>query len=569
MGRYELLFRIASGGMAEVYAARVLGEAGFQKLVALKRMLPTIADDEEFVTMFLDEARVAANISSPYVVQTLDLGRDKADSLYIVMELVVGVTLSRIMKNASKVRRAVPVSMAIELLRQAALGLDAAHEARTPIGEPLHIVHRDVSPQNILIGVDGRVRLTDFGVARAVMRMTKTDAGRIKGKFAYCAPEQLRVEDIDRRADIFALGVVAWECLAGQRLFVADHPLATMERVQSMPIVPLDQIRSKVPKEVSDVVLWALERDPDKRPETAIAFAQALSEAGRNAGIKQPSGAQVGKFIQAAGGEPLTKIQSNIRVALSATADEIEEPTKAFQIIDEESQSAVSMPGTAVEHDNERSQPEPDASGVSRVPGSVIPPELPSPNRKPIFAALAGIGLIAAGAGAYIFATQPTPVVEPMGSAAPSEAAQEPVAQDPVAQDPVAEDAADPAAAQVPEQADEPEVITPEAAPIEAEDEPLAEGEEALEASPTVMGRPRRGRPSRMVAAMVSPMTSATAAEAATMATEAPTAPPMEAAPRPRMVRSTMQAASEEPSSMMAPSRMNGLFGLDAFNAGN
>ena len=192
MGRYELLFRIASGGMAEVYAARVVGEGGFEKLVAVKRMLPTLAEDEEFVQMFLDEARVAANISNAHVVQTLDLGRDSTGALYIVMDLVVGVTLSRILKEAAKVRRAIPVDMAVELLAQAASGLHAAHDATTPVGEPLHIIHRDVSPQNILVGVDGRVRITDFGVARAVARATQTQAGRIKGKFAYCSPEQLR-----------------------------------------------------------------------------------------------------------------------------------------------------------------------------------------------------------------------------------------------------------------------------------------------------------------------------------------------------------------------------------------
>ncbi|NCQ62094.1 MAG: serine/threonine protein kinase, partial [Myxococcales bacterium] len=185
MGRYEMLFRIASGGMAEVWAARVRGEAGFQKLVAIKRMLPNLAEDEDFVAMFLDEARVAANIASPHVVQTLDLGRDDEGALYIVMELIVGVTLGRVLKAATKARRVVPLGMGVELLAQSAHGLHDAHEASTPLGEHLEIVHRDISPQNILLGVDGRARITDFGVAKAVMRLTQTDAGRIKGKFAY------------------------------------------------------------------------------------------------------------------------------------------------------------------------------------------------------------------------------------------------------------------------------------------------------------------------------------------------------------------------------------------------
>ncbi|MFT5356008.1 MAG: serine/threonine protein kinase [Polyangiales bacterium] len=368
MGRYELLFRIAAGGMAEVFAARVKGEAGFEKLVAVKRMLPTLADDEEFVTMFLDEARLAANISSPYVVQTLDLGRDGDGALFIAMELIVGVTLSRIMKEASKVRRAVPVPMAIELLAQTAEGLHAAHVATTPIGQALDIIHRDVSPQNILVGVDGRARLTDFGVARAVLRSTKTDAGRIKGKFAYCAPEQLRSEYIDQRADIFSLGVVSWEALAGQRLFVADHPLATMERVTTMPVLPLHQVRAKVPEGVSAVIDKALQRDPNGRQNTAREFAQELRSAAIDAGLQLPVQSDISRFVKAAGGAPLKKMRSNIQEALAGGPSDVgrlDEP------------SMISSTGTADTDlgDGVRSlsEEEPDASGIARIPGSLIP----------------------------------------------------------------------------------------------------------------------------------------------------------------------------------------------------
>lgn len=397
MGRYELLFRIAAGGMAEVYAARVQGEAGFEKLVAVKRMLPTLADDEEFVTMFLDEARLAANISSPYVVQTLDLGRDGDGALFIAMELIVGVTLSRIMKEAAKVRRAVPVPMAVELLAQSAEGLHAAHVATTPIGQALDIIHRDVSPQNILVGVDGRARLTDFGVARAVLRSTKTDAGRIKGKFAYCAPEQLRSEEIDQRADIFSLGVVSWEALAGQRLFVADHPLATMERVTSMPILPLHQVRARVPEGVSAVVDKALQRDPNGRQTTAREFAMELRRAATDAGLKLPAQSDISRFVKAAGGAPLKKMRSNIQEALSGGPRDVgrlDEP------------SAISVTGT---NDTDIgggvrsvSEEEPDASGIARIPGSLIPKPLPPEPQSNLrfYAAAAAALLVCAGIGA-------------------------------------------------------------------------------------------------------------------------------------------------------------------------
>lgn len=395
MGRYELLFRIASGGMAEVYAARVQGEAGFEKLVAVKRMLPTLADDEEFVQMFLDEARLAANISSPYVVQTLDLGRDGDGALFIAMELIVGVTLSRIMKEAAKVRRAVPVPMAIELLAQTAEGLHAAHVATTPIGQPLDIIHRDVSPQNILVGVDGRARLTDFGVARAVLRSTKTDAGQIKGKFAYCAPEQLRSESIDQRADIFSLGVVSWEALAGQRLFVADHPLATMERVTNMPVLPLHQVRAKVPEAISAVIDKALDRDPTGRHESARAFAMDLRRAATDSGLKLPAQSDISRFVKAAGGAPLQKMRANIQQALSGGPREVarlDEPSSISSSISSSGTNDTDIGAGGVQS---FSQEEPDASGIARIPGSLIPaqvdPEQPASSKTKLY-----IGLSAA-----------------------------------------------------------------------------------------------------------------------------------------------------------------------------
>src|SRR5262249_11675307 len=166
-GRYELLFRLAVGGMAEVFVARLRGEGGFQKLVALKRMLRHLARDDAFVRMFLDEGSLAAEISSPHVVPTLDLGRATDGGLYLVMDLVVGATLSTLVKRASRENKGLPPAIAAEIVAQAATGLHAAHEAVGSNGAELHIVHRDVSPQNILVGADGRVRISDFGVAFA------------------------------------------------------------------------------------------------------------------------------------------------------------------------------------------------------------------------------------------------------------------------------------------------------------------------------------------------------------------------------------------------------------------
>lgn len=314
-GRYETLFRIAAGGMAEVYAARVRGEAGFQKLVALKRMLPHLTDDERFVNMFMDEGKLAANISSPNVVSTLDLGRADDGSLFLVMELVVGTTLSTLLRNTAKESASVPLDVAVELIAQAAQGLHDAHDAKTPYGAPLHIVHRDVSPQNILVGTDGRVRITDFGVARAILRRTKTSTGEFKGKLSYFSPEQCADRDLDRRSDVFSLGVVAWETLTTRRLFHAENPLAVLERVTRMPIPPANTVNPAVPHAIAAVVERALERDRDVRFASAAEFARALRAAARETvGVRDTN--VVAEMVQRYGGETLERMQISLKQSL-------------------------------------------------------------------------------------------------------------------------------------------------------------------------------------------------------------------------------------------------------------
>ncbi|MCA9601821.1 MAG: serine/threonine protein kinase, partial [Myxococcales bacterium] len=317
-GRYEALLRIGRGGMAEVFAGRVRGEAGFQKLVAVKRMLPHLADDEKFAAMFLDEARLAANISSPHVVSTLDLGRSEDGSLYLVMELIIGVTLSSLLRNAAKGAKQIPVGVAVEILAQAAQGLHDAHEARTPAGTPLGIVHRDVSPQNVLIGADGRARITDFGVARAMLRRTDTTTGELKGKLAYFSPEQVSDDHIDRRSDVFALGIVAWETLTGRRLFKAENPLALLDRITNMPIPSVTKFHADVPAEVDAVVQKALERDREKRFASTQDFSNALREAARQT-LPLPDRSVMSAFVQEAAGDRLKRMEESIRVALDDT----------------------------------------------------------------------------------------------------------------------------------------------------------------------------------------------------------------------------------------------------------
>ncbi|HSQ67748.1 MAG TPA: serine/threonine-protein kinase, partial [Polyangiaceae bacterium] len=218
IGRYVLCDAIASGGMATVHLGRLLGPVGFSRTVAIKRLHPHFARDPEFVAMFLDEARLAARIRHPNVVSTLDVVVLQGE-LFVVMDYVHGEALSKLIRANG----AVPPPIAASIIAGVLYGLHAAHEAKTDDGAPLHIVHRDISPQNVLVGVDGSARVVDFGVAKAVGRLQTTREGALKGKIAYMSPEQISTDSVDRRTDIYAASVVLWEMLTGKRLYQADH----------------------------------------------------------------------------------------------------------------------------------------------------------------------------------------------------------------------------------------------------------------------------------------------------------------------------------------------------------
>jgi len=312
LGRYQILCPLASGGMASVYAARVLGEGAFQKPVALKLMLPHLARDEKFVAMFMDEAALAAQIQSPHVIATHDLGRDGADTLYMALELVLGCTLRELGDAAEGTPGGVPLDVALTLLVQAARGLDDAHRARSATGEALDLVHRDISPHNVLVGLDGRARISDFGIARAVARTSQTETGELKGKLAYFSPEQLRGVPLDQRSDVFALGVVAWELLAGKRLFEADNPLLLADRIANAPIRHLDTVRRDLPPGVAGAVAAALVRDPEKRLASAGLLADRLVAAMAAGGNTPASPARVGEVVRRLGGERLSLLEKRI-----------------------------------------------------------------------------------------------------------------------------------------------------------------------------------------------------------------------------------------------------------------
>ena len=266
--------------MATVFLARLSGVAGFQRLVAIKRLHPHLAREPEFVEMFLDEARLAARIHHPNVVPIQEVGESE-HGYYLVMDYIEGDTLARVLARAAKNKALVPYGVTIRILLDTLAGLHAAHEMKDDHGEPLQIVHRDVSPQNILVGVDGVARVVDFGVARAASRLSTTRSGQLKGKLAYMAPEQARGATVDRRADLFACGIVLWEALATKRLFKGEGEAETLNRVLYEPIALPSASRPDVPKALEDICMKALSRDPNERFANAQDFGDELEKAAR------------------------------------------------------------------------------------------------------------------------------------------------------------------------------------------------------------------------------------------------------------------------------------------------
>jgi serine/threonine-protein kinase len=278
VGRYLVHRRIAAGGMATVHLGRLLGAAGFSRTVAIKRLHDGYARDPEFVAMLLDEARLASQIRHPNVVPTLDVVAEQ-DELLVVMEYIEGDSLAHLAKLAGEKGERLPIALAATIVAQALHGLHAAHDATDRSGEPLGIVHRDVSPQNVLVGVDGIGRVLDFGIAKAASRATSTEDGQIKGKTAYMAPEQLQNTSVDRRTDVWAAAVMFWELLAGKRLFMSETPAATIGKVLHEPIDSPSRWVPEVPLELAMICMRGLSRDPEARFASAEEMALAIEDA--------------------------------------------------------------------------------------------------------------------------------------------------------------------------------------------------------------------------------------------------------------------------------------------------
>jgi len=263
-GKYLLLDRISVGGMAEVFKAKSYGVEGFEKIIAIKRILPSMGDDRDFIKMFIDEAKIAGQLTHANICQIFELGRiDGAH--FIAMEYIWGKDLLQIQNRLRKLKQIMPVPMACYVLAKVCEGLDYAHRKRDAMGRPLEIVHRDCSPQNVLISYEGEVKLIDFGIAKAASRSSRTVAGVLKGKFGYMSPEQVRGLPLDRRSDVFALGTMLYECLTGERLFQGETDFATLEKVRNVDIAAPRKLNPALSEEVEAIILKALAKDVEDR----------------------------------------------------------------------------------------------------------------------------------------------------------------------------------------------------------------------------------------------------------------------------------------------------------------
>ena len=398
IGRYAIYDKIASGGMASVHFGRLVGSAGFTRTVAIKRLHPHLAEEPGFLATMIDEARLAARIHHPNVVPTLDVVTEGGE-LLVVMEYVRGDSLARLLHIESARKRRTPLPIASAIVAGALHGLNAAHEAKSDQGVPLGIVHRDVSPQNILVGADGVPRVIDFGVAKAAGRLQTTREGVVKGKMAYMAPEQLRAGEVTCLADVYAMAVVLWEMLAGKRMFPGANDAALFGKVLEGVKEPPSVYAPGIPQALDDLVMRGLAADPSDRFPSAAAMAEMLERL-----VPPALPTEVGRWVQDVAAETLAR-----RSALLA---DIESSSGAATVPANSSTAPASTP---------RAEPSPlpeDAATVASQPSSLTletpkpaQSEAPGPRR-------VGRVALVGGAAAFVVAASVVAVVWSRGPAA-------------------------------------------------------------------------------------------------------------------------------------------------------
>ena len=317
-GGYALLERIGVGGMAEVFLARRTGVAGFERDIAIKRIRPHLSEHRDFINMFLGEAKLAAQLTHSNIVQIYDLGRIQ-DSYFIAMEYVAGRDMSALMPKTTERNIPFPFEYALKIASQVCEGLHYAHSLTDQYGNPLHIVHRDVSPENIRISWTGAVKILDFGIAKAVTQVHETKAGEIKGKLSYMSPEQVLGKEIDARSDVFALGCVLYEALTGQKLHTGSNDLDVMNKIVESHVYPPRYFRDDIPEGAEAIIMKALEKDRRKRFQTARDMQMAIDDFLSEHEFS-PSNVHLANFLKQQFEDELQKEQQKRRSGASSSA---------------------------------------------------------------------------------------------------------------------------------------------------------------------------------------------------------------------------------------------------------
>ena len=352
--KYEIVKRLAMGGMGEVFVARQTGIAGFDRLVILKNLLPELAKQEELVNQFLDEARVAATLNHPNIVSILEVGEWEG-VYYLAMEYIQGADLVALQIEAYKKKKPIPITVAAQIVHDAAQGLDHAHHATNMSGEPLNIVHRDISPHNIMIRTDGVGKVVDFGIAKAAGRLTRTATGMIKGKLHYMSPEQIQGSNITGATDQFALGVVLWEMVARRRLFKEKSDIKTYERIVKCEIPSLQELDSSVPPEFEAIVMKMLAKDPNDRFER---LEDAAAELNHFAHLqdKKAGSKQVANFLKEIFDNTLDERAKELLSDAGKFMKTPSQGTSSFKMAQRSSTGAATGTGTGTKGQNDATQ---------------------------------------------------------------------------------------------------------------------------------------------------------------------------------------------------------------------
>jgi len=406
-GKYLLLEKLATGGMAQLYRAKIIGVEGFEKFIAIKQILPHLAHEEELITSFIDEAKLAALLNHQNVVQIYDFG-SMENSYFITMEFLHGKDLRSV--NAKAKEKGTPVSLenALYLISKVCAGLDYAHKLKDFQGKSLHIIHRDISPQNIFLTYEGDVKIVDFGIAKAASQSTITQVGMIKGKVAYMSPEQAAGKVIDHRSDIFATGILLYELVAGRRMFQGDDTLQILSKVREAEFTPLGTLKGGLPEKLYDIVAKALAKEPEDRYQSLVDMQADIEECIFRLNLR-PSGRSMAEYLKLLFAEDIEAEGKRMADAAGAGAasDRAQEAEASLRSTDKPPAQEPLVPKT---------EPSPPAKAVTR------PAEPAQGGKKGALAAIAGVAvLILLGGGYYLLGKGKGPSVT-IATAPPSQA---------------------------------------------------------------------------------------------------------------------------------------------------